>query len=57
MYHHKEHLCTPFIAGKTSKKPMILSATQNFSKLIHPFAVNREWFKGYDSRDTLKVEG
>jgi len=36
---------------------MILSVTQNFSKLMHPFTVNREWFKGFDNKDTLKIEG
>lgn len=38
-------------------KPMILSTSNNFSRIMHPFAVDKEWFKGFDNKDIKNIDG
>ena len=38
-------------------KPMILSTSNNFSRIMHPFAVDKEWFKGFDNKDMKNIDG
>ena len=36
---------------------MIVSATQNFATIVHPFSVDKEWFKGLNNKDVKRFEG
>eukprot|EP00731_Ephydatia_muelleri_P036533 Em0273g2a len=38
-------------------KSMILSTSNNFSRIMHPFAVDKEWFKGFDNKDMKNIDG
>lgn len=38
-------------------RPMILSTSNNFARIMHPFAVDKEWFRGFDNKDTKKIDG
>lgn len=41
----------------SKEKPVMISASQNFATIIHPFAVDKEWFKGLSSKDMKKLKG
>ena len=36
---------------------MILSASQNFFKLIQPFTVFKEWYHANNGKDIKRIEG
>ena len=43
--------------GGTSIKPMILSTSNHFSRIMHPFAIDKEWFRGFDNKDVKNLDG
>ena len=45
-----------FFAGRKKKKnPFIVTVKQNFSTIMHPFAVVKEWCKYLGDRDRIKI--
>ena len=45
------------LGRKKRKHPFIVSAKENFSAIMHPFAVNKEWCRGLGDKDRKKLEG
>ncbi len=41
----------------SKEKPVMITASQNFATIIHPFAIDKEWLKGLNSKDIKKFEG
>ena len=42
---------------KKKKTPFIVTVRQNFSTIMHPFAVAKEWMRGLDDKDTIRLNG
>ena len=50
---------TAFFTGSPdkTKEHMVLSASQNFGTILHPFTVDKEWYKGFGGKDAKRFEG
>lgn len=47
----------PGKAKEKYQKPIILSVTQTFATMMHPFRVDKEWCRGMSNKDTKKIDG
>ena len=34
-----------------------VTVSQNFATIMHPFAVTKEWMKGLDDKDRIRLNG